>query len=332
MYALFLNSLFSTVATAAPSIRTIDLPIRGGAEHVALHCISPARHTDEALLFVHGATFPTRLASGFEFTPGDSWLHFAARKGYLACGLDFRGFGASSRQPGMRGAPASAPPQERADEAADDIGTAVAHLLGEQNIAAIHLVAHSWGTIPAAAYAARRPAGLKSLTLFGPVVPDGSAQPGEAVKDAWFPLTGQQRLEGLRFKSVLPPGKVLLEPQMETRWAAEFTASAPHNAGDASEQMRIPNGPNADIADAEAGRYPYDAKAIDVPLFVVYGNYDTVVSDAQASQFLSKFTGAPLKWRLRIDDGTHVMHLEHQRQSLYESVDAFVRLVSERRP
>jgi pimeloyl-ACP methyl ester carboxylesterase len=332
MYALFLNSLFSTVATVTPSIQTLDLPLHGGAEHIALHCIAPAQRTDKALLFVHGATFPTRLAFGFEFVPGDSWLHFVARQGYLACGLDFRGFGGSSRPPGMHGAADAAPPQERAEQAADDIDTAVAHLLGKQNIAAIHLVAHSWGTIPAAAYAARRPAGLKSLTLFGPIVPDGSAQPNEAVKDAWFPLTGPQRLEGLRFKSVLPPGKVLLEPQMETRWAAEFTASAPHDASDPPGQMRIPNGSNADIADAEAGRYPYDAKAVGVPLFVVYGNYDTVVNDAQAAQFLATFSGAPLKWRLRIDDGTHVMHLERTRRSLYESVDAFIRTVSERKP
>jgi hypothetical protein len=32
-----------------------------------------------------------------------------------------------------------------------------------------------------------------------------------------------------------------------------------------------------------------------------------------------------LKWRLRIDDGTHVMHLDRSRRSLYESVAAFIR-------
>ncbi|MBN8887973.1 MAG: alpha/beta fold hydrolase [Rudaea sp.] len=332
MYALLLSSLFSAAAIAAPTIKTVELPVNGSAEHVALNCVAPAQRTDKALLFVHGATFPTRLAFGFEFSPGDSWLHFVAKQGYLACGVDFRGFGTSSRPAPMRAAAGAAAPQERANDAADDIAAAMQYLRTKQNITAIHLVAHSWGTIPAATYASRRPPGLKSLTLFGPVVPDGSPGPHEEVKGAWFFLTAPQRLEGLRFKSVLPPGKVLLEPQMETRWAAEFAASAVHEAGDAPGQMRIPNGPNADIADAEAGRYPYEQKAIDVPLFVVYGNYDTVVNDAQASQFLAKFTGTAFKWRLRIDDGTHVMHLEHQRRSLYESVAAFVRTVSERQP
>jgi hypothetical protein len=36
-----------------------------------------------------------------------------------------------------------------------------------------------------------------------------------------------------------------------------------------------------------------------------------------------------MKWQLRIDDGTHVMHLERQRWSLYESVAAFIQATSE---
>ncbi len=50
-----------------------------------------------------------------------------------------------------------------------------------------------------------------------------------------------------------------------------------------------------------------------------------VVNDAGASAFLERFTASPFKWRLRIDDGTHVMHLDRTRRSLYESVAAFIR-------
>lgn len=120
----------------------------------------------------------------------------------------------------------------------------------------VPLVAHSWGTLPAARYAARRPAGLASLTLFGPIVPKASEEDGEPPKDAWFALTAQQRLSGLRFRSVLPPGKTQLELQVEVRWAAEFAASARHEAGDAPDRIRIPDGPNLDTAKATAGRYP----------------------------------------------------------------------------
>jgi hypothetical protein len=56
-----------------------------------------------------------------------------------------------------------------------------------------------------------------------------------------------------------------------------------------------------------------------------------VVDDAGAATFLARFRGSPLRWRLRIDHGTHVMHLERARRSLYESVDAFIR-TAEARP
>lgn len=326
MHALLLTALASIAATGgAPAIKTIDLRLHDRAAHLAMHCIAPSRRTTRAVLFVHGATFPTRLAAGFEFERGDSWMHFMAAQGYLACGLDFLGFGASSRPAALRGAAAAAPPLTRATEAADEIAVAADHLRRVRGIDAVHLVAHSWGTIPAASYAARRPEGLASLTLFGPIVPAASGEQDPVSRDAWFALTAQQRLRDLRFESVLPPGRRLLEPQVEARWATEFVASAAHEANDAPDRIRIPNGPNVDIAEAAAGRYPYDPKAVDVPVCVVYGNYDVVLDDTGAAAFLARFTGAPLRWRLRIDEGTHVMHLERQRRSLYESVAAFVR-------
>ena len=73
------------------------------------------------------------------------------------------------------------------------------------------------------------------------------------------------------------------------------------------------------------GIYPYDPSRIEVPVFVVYGDYDSVTDDAGATALLAKFANSPLKWRTRIDHGTHVMHLERNRHSLYQSVDAFIR-------
>lgn len=330
MHALLAGALIPLGAGGVAPIETVRVPLPGQAERIAMHCVEPPQPSGQGLLFVHGATFPTRLAFGFEFAPGDSWMHAMAARGYVACGVDFLGFGASDRPASMQ-ADADAAPAVRAPEAAGQIAVAADYLQREGKVSAIHLVAHSWGTIPAAAYAARRPPALKSLTLFGPIVPTGEAV-AEPDKGAWFAMTAQQRLEQLRFASVLPPGKILLEPAVEARWADAFRASAPRIGGDAPERIRIPNGPNADIAAAEAGRYPYSAEAIDVPVFVVYGNYDVVVRDTGAAAFLRGFTHAPLKWQLRIDDGTHVMHLERGRRSLYESVAAFIRAASKASP
>jgi pimeloyl-ACP methyl ester carboxylesterase len=315
-------SLLAGLLTAAV-VHTTYLPVpQAPGQRVALHCIAPAQATVHGVLFVHGASFPTMLAAGFEFAPGDSWLAFMARRGYLACGLDFLGFGAASRPPAMAGSQAGAA-LTRAPEAAAQIALAV-DALHARGMARVHLVAHSWGTVPAAAYAAAHPHALASLTLFGPITPVGEPEPAP-VRTAWWGITAQARYQQLRYADVLPPGMVLLEPAVDAGWAARFEASAPHAPGDPPGWLRIPSGPLEDIDQAQAGHYPYAPRDVRVPVFVVYGDHDTVVGDAAAAAFLARFSASPLRWRLRIDHGTHVMHLERARRSLYESVDAFIR-------
>jgi len=328
MTTLMIGAMAS-VAVGAMSIETTNIPLPGSGDHVALHCVAPHGDTGKAVLFVHGATFPTKLAAGFQFHPEDSWMHDMARRGYLACGLDFLGYGGSSTPAAIKGAISAAPPVTRASEAAEQIAAAVDYMHEKKAAIDVHIVAHSWGTIPAAMYAATHSHELASLTLFGPIVQKEKAGTDKSPNDAWFRLTAQQRLEQLRFEKVLPAGKVLLEPAVAARWAGEYRAAMPVIGNDALDQMRIPNGPIIDSDDGASGNYPYVAAQVKVPVFVVFGNYDVIVNDAEASRFLARFTSSPMKWQLRIDDGTHVMHLERQRWSLYESVAAFIQATSE---
>ena len=325
MSATLLAGLLSLAA-----VHTTYLPLpQAPGQRVALHCLAPGQSTRHSVLFIHGASFPTMLAAGFEFAPGDSWLAFMAGRGYLACGLDFVGFGASSRPPAMAGSGIGMP-VSRATDATAQIALAVDYLCGIRGMAHVHLVAHSWGTIPAAAYAAAHPHALASLTLFGPVTQVAHPQ-GGPVHGAWWGITAQARYRQLRYAEVLPPGMALLEPAVDATWAARFDESVPHVSGDPPGQLRIPSGPLADIDEAQAGRYPYAADEVRVPVFVVYGDHDTVVGDDAAAEFLARFVASPLRWRLRIDHGTHVMHLERARRSLYESVDAFIHAAEARR-
>jgi pimeloyl-ACP methyl ester carboxylesterase len=291
---------------------------------LALHCVEPVEARGEAVLFIHGASFPTMLAAGFEFEGGDSWLDFMASRGFLACGLDFLGFGGSSRPAAMLIDPAGAAPLDDATVAATQVSTAADYLLKTREIKHLHIVAHSWGTMPAALYAATHPATLSSLTLFGPFVP----KPGSQVKStgfSWWSISARERYEQLRYTDVLPEGLHLLEPAVDRKWAMEFAASGPDGKSKGvDDPLRIPAGPVADLNAATADHYPYLPADVRIPVFVVYGSYDTVVDDAGAEAFLSRFTNSPLKWRLRIDHGTHVMHLERNRKSLYQSVLAFI--------
>ncbi|EIL96780.1 alpha/beta hydrolase fold protein [Rhodanobacter thiooxydans LCS2] len=282
-------------------------------------------------MFIHGASFPIMLAFGFEFAPGDSWMSYMADRGYLACGLDFLGFGESSRPPAMNAVPHGAPPVDRAPEAARQIALAVDYMRRQRGTARLHLVAHSWGTIPAAAYVAGSPSMVASLTLFGPVVPKPEEHP-DKVDFAWWNLSAQARYEQLEFTDVLPPTMHLLEPAVRARWAGQFDASAPPSSKAPNGELRIPAGPLADIVAAEAGSYPYAQDKVTCPIFVVSGDYDTVVDRAGAAAFLARFVASPLKWLVQIDHGTHVMHLEKNRHSLYSSVQAFVTAVEDRTP
>jgi pimeloyl-ACP methyl ester carboxylesterase len=318
--------LAAALGTAA-RIETTFVRIPDSNEQVAIHCLKPQHARDSGVLFVHGSTFPTRLAAGYEFSPGDSWLSFVAARGYVACGLDFAGYGASSRPQAMLQPANRAPPVLRAPEAAAQIAAAIQYMHETRGLAGIHVVAHSWGTIPAATFTAAHPAELKSLILFGPVVPVGEKPAEESKRGAWFAQDAMARLDRLRFKDVLPSGLSLLEPTVDRRWAQEFVAANQHVADDPPETVRVPEGPGQDIDEAQAGVYPYVAKDVRVPVFVVYGNYDSIVNAAQAEAFLARFTSSPLRWQLQIDDGTHVMHLERNRRSLYQSVAAFVATV-----
>ena len=318
--ALLAASLSSNV-----KIHTIEIPISpGSAQHVALHCARPTGRTDKSVLFIHGSSFPTMLAAGYEFRSGDSWIDFMAAHGFYSCGLDFLGFGASSRPAIMSETPTGKAPLLRAPEAAREIAIATGYLRSRGGIHEMHIIAHSWGTIPAAEFAATHPGSVTSLTLFAPVIPHPGSKP-ESEHVAWWSTTAKQRLRALYFSDVLPEGVVLLAPAVAKNWAEDFEASAPHIAGDPPGEIRIPEGPNADIEAAHDGIYPYAAEEVTAPVFVVYGDYDVEANHPNVSTFLARFTSSRLKWRLCIHDGTHVMHLERNRVSLYESVLGFIR-------
>lgn len=322
--------LLAAVATNSnAAVVQLRVPAADG-QTVALHCVEPAKRSVNAVLFIHGASFPTKLAAGFEFHGKDSWMHFMADRGFLACGLDFLGFGASSRPPAMALDPHGAIPLDLAADAAAQIAVAADYITHERQMRRLHLVAHSWGTIPATLYAATHRGTLQSLTLFGPIVPKQDSHT-KTTNASWWSVSARERYTQLRFADVLPNGMHLLDPAVDRKWATEFAAAGPDaKTQGLDDPIRIPAGPLSDIDAAQADHFPYQALDVRIPLFVVYGSYDTIVNDAQAEAFLDRFTASPLRWRLRIDNGTHVMHLEENRQSLYASVLAFIAAVEKR--
>jgi pimeloyl-ACP methyl ester carboxylesterase len=88
---------------------------------------SPAG-ADEAVLFVHGSITNARalFATPVQGDDSYSWLHAASDRGRAAFAVDVRGYGDSDLPPAMKNPPSEHGPPVRADQAADDVGDALA--------------------------------------------------------------------------------------------------------------------------------------------------------------------------------------------------------------
>jgi pimeloyl-ACP methyl ester carboxylesterase len=114
-----------------------------------------------AVLYVHGATFPSALSIAHRFD-GRSWRDALCEAGFDVWGLDFYGFGHSDHYPEMD-APAEAnPPLCLAEEAAAQLAAAVSFILEHQGLNSLSLIAHSWGSMAVGRFAGDHPALVRS--------------------------------------------------------------------------------------------------------------------------------------------------------------------------
>src|ERR1700709_2643123 len=86
-----------------------------------------------AVLYVHGATFPSALSIAHRFD-GRSWRDALCDAGFDVWGLDFHGFGHSDRYPEMDRPAADNPPLCVAEDAAQQLEAAVRFILGHQDL------------------------------------------------------------------------------------------------------------------------------------------------------------------------------------------------------
>jgi len=273
------------------------------------------------VLFVHGATFPTELAAGYRFD-GVSWMDDLASQGFDVWGLDFLGYGHSDRYPEMRDPADAHPPLGRADVASLQIAAAVEHIRSARQVPRVSVVAHSWGTIAAGRYAAEHAGQIDRLVLFGPVaLRTGPAEPATA--PAWSLVT--EAAQRARFYGYVPDGQ---PPVMAARhfaaWGPAYLATDPTASSRTPASVLVPGGPAADIDDAWSGRLAYDPARISAPTLIIRGAWDVVTSDADARWLYDALTAAPVKRDVKIDRGSHVMHLENRRRQLYREVSGFL--------
>jgi pimeloyl-ACP methyl ester carboxylesterase len=86
----------------------------------------------------------------------------------------------------------------------------------------------------------------------------------------------------------------------------------------------VPRGPQADILAAFSGELAYDPALVQAPTAILRGEWDSVCTDGDARWLFDAFTAAPLRRDVKISAGTHLMHLESSRYSLYREAAGFL--------
>jgi pimeloyl-ACP methyl ester carboxylesterase len=128
-----------------------------------------------------------------------------------------------------------------------------------------------------------------------------------------------------RFRGYLPKGETpVLDEEDMGRWREMYLASDQDSSRRNPKGVRVPFGPQADIDLAWSGSFPYDPKAITVPVLIVRGEWDTVTRNEDAEWIFSRLVNSPIRRDVRIGRATHVMHLEEGRFQLYREVSIFL--------
>jgi len=272
------------------------------------------------VLYVHGATFPSASSVLAKFG-GKSWADALNDAGFGVFALDFAGYGGSERYPGMSLPADQSPPLGRASEAAEQIARAVALIRRRIGAEPLSIVAHSWGTIPAAIFATAYPESLCRLVLFGPIL--RRCVPHPKVSDAWSLVTIAAQHQ--RFTKDVPPrhGPVLEEPDFPD-WAEAYLRSDPESLLRTPPAVQVPGGPSADVAAAWSGELPYDPAALRTAVMLVRGEWDSSSTAADVDWFAAALPPSLERKVVTIARATHLMHLERGRHELYETVNAFL--------
>ncbi|HEY3947821.1 alpha/beta hydrolase [Phenylobacterium sp.] len=274
----------------------------------------------QPVLYVHGATFPSANSMMARFG-GESWADALNAHGHDVFALDFAGYGGSERYPAMRATVPAGPPVGRSAEAERQIARAVALIRRRTGAAHVSIIAHSWGTIPAARFAIDHPRAVDRLVLFGPILRrDGLPSPAP---QAWSLVTIAE--QHARFVKDVPAGHApVLEEAGFPAWAAIYLASDPESRTHSPPAVKVPNGPSADVADAHAGALAYDPARLDRPVLLIRGAWDSSSTAADAAWFMAALPPGLERRLVTVPEATHLMHLETGRHVLYQATEDFL--------
>jgi pimeloyl-ACP methyl ester carboxylesterase len=277
-----------------------------------------------AVLYVHGATFPSALSIAHRFD-GKSWRDALTEAGFDVWGLDFYGFGHSDRYPEMDQPATDNAALCVAEDAAKQVEAAARFILGHQGIEKLSLISHSWGSMPTGLFAGAHSALVDRLVLFAPI---GRREPRRYEPPPAFPAWRVVTIEDQwdRFVEDVPAH----EPPVLSRtdfdeWSQRYLDSDPGSRSRDPPGVKTPLGPFSEIIKAWHGQLAYDPGQVRSPIAIIRGEWDGLMADDDAHWLFNAFTHSSVKRDIKISRGTHLMHLEAMRYALWQESTNFLR-------
>jgi pimeloyl-ACP methyl ester carboxylesterase len=262
-------------------------------------------------------------------------MDYVAERGFDAFTLDIRGFGRSTRPPEMKEPVGQNLPLVRADQAMRDIDAAIDYIRSKRKVDKINLIGWSIGASWCALYTTLHPEKVNKLVMFGAFY-GKNATYVKAFGDPTNPDRPYYEMGAYRFlprREVLDGWDAWIKPELRDVWREKEVIDAWIDALFASdstakqrspESIQLPNGPYIDWHEIHAGRSLFDPTKIKVPVMIVRGSAEEMISSEAADDLLQKLTSAPYKRRLDIGDSTHYALLEKNRLQIYRGVQAFL--------
>jgi len=275
------------------------------------------------VLYVHGVTFPSALSIAHRFD-GRSWRDALCDAGFDVWGLDFHGFGSSDPYPEMDEPADAHGPLCLAEDAEAQLAAAVRFILEHQGAASVSLVAHSWGSTVAGRFAGAHPTLVDRLALFAPIARrDGPQDAKRPDGPAWRVITAED--QRARFVEDVPAHEppVLARAHFDD-WATRYLDSDPQSRRRDPAGVKVPSGPFVEILRAWHGELAYDPGLVQAPTAILRGEWDGLVTDADARWLFDALAHAPIKRDVKIGRATHLMHLEAMRLALWRESVGFL--------
>jgi pimeloyl-ACP methyl ester carboxylesterase/heme-degrading monooxygenase HmoA len=309
------------LAAATPPNEQVFLLRDSGEPALSVHH-QPGR--GPSVVYVHGATFPAALSMMYRMD-GKSWADDLNARGFDVWSFDFAGYGGSDRSDAMRLASIDRDKVPgRAPDAAHQIERVVRHITKQPGHDRVSVIAHSWGTIPAGMFAGMHPEWVDRLVLFGPVARrSGSERDSDPTSPVRFISEADQWQS---FQSGVPTGESSpIAKEVFAPWIKAYLATDPTSEGRTPASVTAPAGFDVDFNDAWNGHLPYDPALIRAPTLIVRGEWDAITRDADAAWLVTAMTSVRGGARdIKLPRGAHRMHLEENRQALFDAVGEFL--------